>query len=128
MRRAARLARDEWPSPRIAARYRTRLTGLVTRYGRREGDPFAPASNSSEAVVLKPSLTPRVAEPRALASGSQRRSRPQNRGLEAHRLQGNVAGNALSLVGRPRLAGAWPRAAPLAVCARNPRPAGKSSS
>ena len=100
MRRAARLARDEWPSPRFAARYRTRLTGLVTRYGRREGDPFAPASNSSEAVVLKPSLTPRVAEPRALASGSQRRSRPQNRGLEAHRFQGNVAGE--NDQGRPR--------------------------
>src|SRR6516162_6639896 len=76
MRRAARLARDECPSPRFAARYRTRLTGLVTRYGRREGDPFAPASNSSEAVVLEPSLAPRVAQPRALASGSQTSARP----------------------------------------------------
>src|SRR5262245_22596411 len=47
MRRAARRARDEWPSLLSLRRkgYRTRLTGLVTHYGRREGVPFASASN-----------------------------------------------------------------------------------
>src|SRR5262249_50591265 len=93
MRRAARLARDEWPSPRFAARYRTRLTGLVTQYGRREGDRFAPASNSSEAVVLKLRLAPRVAQPRALATPVQLfrladvgAAARKTEGLEAHRL------------------------------------------
>src|SRR3990170_2472062 len=44
--------------------YRTRLTGLVTCYGRRVGDPRAPASNFSshlmslKVVSLSPSLLP----------------------------------------------------------------------
>ena len=42
----------------FAARYRTRLTGLVTQYGRREGAPFVPASNFTQVLLFE---TPRYA-------------------------------------------------------------------
>ena len=42
----------------FAARYRTRLTGLVTQYGRREGAPFVPVSNFTQVLLFE---TPRCA-------------------------------------------------------------------
>ena len=43
----------------FAARYRTRLTGLVTQYGRREGAPFVPVSNFTQVLLFE---TPRYAD------------------------------------------------------------------
>ena len=37
----------------FAARYRTRLTGLVTQYGRREGAPFVPVSNFTQVLLFE---------------------------------------------------------------------------
>ena len=59
MRRIARCAREEWPSPRKG--YRTRLTGLVASYGRRGGEALPPASNFVGAVSRRNfAIRPRV--------------------------------------------------------------------
>src|SRR5262249_61238000 len=83
------------------------LHGAVQNPAYRLGDTIWPARGrslraglqSSEAVVLKLRLAPRVAQPRALATPVQLLRLPdlgadarKTEGLEAHRLPGNVAG------------------------------------